>query len=662
MTQLKGIQGVFLERWPTVSYKRLACSIMIFCSGILSPLAMADAPPVEHFTRSPTYQNVTISPSGKYLAATVRRGELEGVAILERENLKPVFAHQYGKDFEIFALDWATDETLLISPGIRLPSRTDYVFPTGEILALNIKNQRSKMLYGYRAGEKQTGSHIKKRENTYASARLVHVLPDKPNYVLIETRPFGLKGGVTQLHRLDVRNGRLRDLAKAEDLRSYFVTDLAGELALRVRYDAQNDLHIDRKKKNGFEALTSTAAQKGSLVPWFAAAGGGFYAFDDRKTDTASIALLQLDGTSEVLHHNPKLQPERFLYNRTQDVWGVRFAGVFPEYFYPDPKHPLAHMHQRLRKTFPKGDVEFTSFSDDGRFVTALVHSDTNPGRYYLLDLSEGGVVELLETRDWLTPEGLREMQPVEIKARDGQRVIAMLTLPEQEKAPAVVLVHGGPHGVYDRWGFDATVQLLASRGYAVLQVNYRGSGGYGHKFERAGYGEWGGLMQQDVTDATQWLADSGSVDPKRICIMGGSFGAYSALTGAFQEPDLYRCAIGYAGVYDLPLLFEKGDIQLQNSGTNYLLDTLGDDQEELRKRSPVFNAEKIKAKVFLAHGGLDLRAPPDHAKRMRKQLVKAGNDPHWLFLDREGHGFGGAENRTKFYSEVLDFLDTNLR
>ena len=153
-----------------------------------------------------------------------------------------------------------------------------------------------------------------------------------------------------------------------------------------------------------------------------------------------------------------------------------------------------------------------------------------------------------------------------------------------------------------------------------------------------------------------------GRVDASKLCIMGGSYGAYAALTGVFQEPDKYRCAIGYAGVYELPFMFEKGDIQLRNSGVNYLRDTLGEDSDEMRRRSPVFNADKIKAGVFLAHGGLDVRAPPAHAKRMRKQLVKAGNPPRWMYLEREGHGFYGAKNREAFYAAVLEFLDEHTK
>lgn len=640
--------------------------ILLIALFALQPFQVlfASEVPVEHFTRSPSYQNVTISPSGKFFASTFRNADFQGVAILNRETLAPVAAQQYGEDAEIFELNWASDDVLLVSPGIRLPGRTDFVFPTGEIMAFNVKSQRSKLLYGFRAGQTQTGSHLKKRDDNYEFARVVDALPGKPNHVLIETQPFLGGADVSKIQRIDVRNGRLKSLAKSDDRRSRFVTDLKGDVALRVRYDGKNEAHVEVKQKSGYLSISSSFTADGFLEPWYAAPGGGFYAFDDRSADVSSVVMMQPDGTTKVLHSRANRQPEQFLASRSGEVWGVRYSGVYPEYYYPNAKHPVALMHQRLRKTFPTSDVVFTSYTDDNRYITAFVYADQNPGMYYLIDLEKGGLVELLEARPWLKEVPLREMQPVEIKVRDDQKVIAMLTLPpsSEEKPPAVVLVHGGPHGVHDRWGYNSTVQLLASRGYAVLQVNFRGSGGYGGEFLRAGLGEWGGLMQQDVTDATRWLVASGSINPKKICIMGGSFGAYSALTGSFQQPDLYQCAIGYAGVYDLPLIFEKGDIRTTVSGVNYLRDTLGNDLQELRNRSPVFNTDKIKAKVFLAHGGLDQRAPPAHAKRLRKQLQESGNDPQWFFLGKEGHGFSNPENRASFYQEVIGFLDKSLK
>jgi len=194
-----------------------------------------------------------------------------------------------------------------------------------------------------------------------------------------------------------------------------------------------------------------------------------------------------------------------------------------------------------------------------------------------------------------------------------------------------------------------------------VLQINYRGSGGRGREFEAAGYGKWGREMQDDITDGVRWAIADGAIDPNRICIFGSSYGAYAALTGAYREPDLFRCAIGMSGVYDLPMMFEKGDIPRTDYGVRYLEEAVGTDQEELKRRSPAYNAERIKASVLLIHGAQDQRAPIQHAVRMKAALEKAGNPPEWLTESGEAHGFQDEKHRALAYEKILDFLAKHL-
>ncbi|MCU7375871.1 alpha/beta fold hydrolase [Paucibacter sp. O1-1] len=232
---------------------------------------------------------------------------------------------------------------------------------------------------------------------------------------------------------------------------------------------------------------------------------------------------------------------------------------------------------------------------------------------------------------------------------------------PDGKYLPLVVLVHGGPYGVRDRWEFTPDVQALATRGYAVLQVNYRGSGGYGAKFERSGWGEWGRAMQNDLTDATRWAVKEGIADRNRLCIMGGSYGGYAALMGVSVEPDLYQCAIGYVGVYDLRLMKKRGDIPQSSYGKNYLQRVLGTDEDELARRSPVEYADAITAKVFLVAAENDSRVPPLHSERMRDALKRAGKAPEYLLGRGEGHGFYDPKNVEAFYERSLKFLDSAI-
>jgi dipeptidyl aminopeptidase/acylaminoacyl peptidase len=249
------------------------------------------------------------------------------------------------------------------------------------------------------------------------------------------------------------------------------------------------------------------------------------------------------------------------------------------------------------------------------------------------------------------------------VKVRDGVKIRGYLTTPKgkSKNLPMIVLVHGGPHGPFDDYDFNYEPQLLASRGYAVLQVNYRGSGGRGREFMVSGYRHWGHEMQNDITDAVKWAIGYGVADRNRICIYGGSYGAYAALTGAYREPDMFKCAVGLAGIYDLPLMFNRGDIKDLKSGVRYLNDVLGGDEADLRERSPVYNAEKIKAAVLLIHGKEDERAPFEHAKRMREALQKAGNPPEWLSEGGEAHGIFNEDHRAQVYELMLAFFAKHI-
>jgi dipeptidyl aminopeptidase/acylaminoacyl peptidase len=194
-----------------------------------------------------------------------------------------------------------------------------------------------------------------------------------------------------------------------------------------------------------------------------------------------------------------------------------------------------------------------------------------------------------------------------------------------------------------------------------VLQVNFRGSGGYGYGFRHAGYREWGGKMQDDVTDATRWAIEQHIADPQRICIFGASYGGYAALEGAVKEPDLYRCAIGYAGVYDLRMQYTRGDIRESNVGRSYLKKTLGDDEALLRGHSPIEQIDKLKAKVLLAVGGADRRVPPVQGEHLHDALNARHIEHEWIYHVTEGHGFVDERHRVDLFEKIVAFLDRNI-
>jgi len=259
----------------------------------------------------------------------------------------------------------------------------------------------------------------------------------------------------------------------------------------------------------------------------------------------------------------------------------------------------------------------------------------------------------------------MASVEPFAFKARDGLELHGYLTRPpgkpDAKQLPLVVLVHGGPYEIRDSWRFDPEVQLLASRGYAVLQVNFRGSGGYGDAFLRAGFREWGGKMQDDVTDATRWAIAEQVADPARICIAGTSYGGYAALEGAVKEPDLYQCAIGNAGVYDLRLMTTRGDVPQSLFGDNYLKMVLGENKEQLWDRSPIAHLDRLKAAVMLVVGGADARVPAVQGENLHNALLQRKVEHEWVYERTEGHGFFTEAHVTALYERMLAFLDRHI-
>jgi dipeptidyl aminopeptidase/acylaminoacyl peptidase len=230
---------------------------------------------------------------------------------------------------------------------------------------------------------------------------------------------------------------------------------------------------------------------------------------------------------------------------------------------------------------------------------------------------------------------------------------------------PLVIMPHGGPW-VRDVWGYNPMVQLLANRGYAVLQMNYRGSTGYGDELYQQARREIGGKIQDDIEDATRWAIAAGVADPKRVAIMGGSYGGYSALFGLGRNPELYRCGISIAGVTDWPAIYEDSDVAESKSATRYWREQIGDpakdkDLARLRAVSPVYFADKITAPVLIIQGKDDPRVPQDQAKRMIAALEKEGRKPESLFLGGIGHSHGQPKDRVKIYNQVVAFLERNL-
>jgi dienelactone hydrolase len=631
--------------------------------------------PLEFFTKFDEFGGVKISPDGEFIASLAGTYGRSMVVFQDIKNKRTVASVSVPEDCEIDDYFWVSPTRLIYTIAQREAGQVRPT-PTGEIRAINRDGTALREIYGYRAEESTLDTHLAKRKSSYATPELLSSLRRDPNNILIAEHPWRrISNGYAYdwdakalISRVDVYSGKKQKIDAAP---------LAGA---RLLLDNDDNVRFAFGRNDRQQYTVSWKSQPDSKWTSFALEG-----FDDENVyplrftkDNRSVYLTGMhnDENYEALYRLDLQthQVEKVYGFANMDVEGIisDFADrdVIGVSGYADREtqawlrtgDPAVQTYQALQRAFPDQTVRVTSTSEDGKLAIVYVDSDVNPGDYYLFDTVTKHAEFLRAGRIWIEPKQMRPKEAIALKARDGLELHGYVTRPAGDGPhPLVVLPHGGPHGVRDSWEYDPEVQLLASRGYAVLQVNFRGSGGYGTDFETAGYGEWGAKMQDDLTDATRWAIEQKIAAADRICIYGASYGGYAALMGAAREPDLYRCAIGYAGVYDLPLMWDTGDTPDSNFGRAYLERVIGSDVAKLRARSPVYNAQSIKAPVLLIHGKEDSRVDYQHAKRMRAALEENKKKVEWLALGGEGHGIYDENSRREVYERILQFLDANL-
>lgn len=638
------------------------------------PLFAASVPevPLTDLARKAQFDHVKISGDGHYLAATTVVKGKPMLALVDLVNHKgSMLTPREGN--QVVDFWWANNHRVLYTEGTKV-SGWDRPFGTGEIFAVNGDGSGAQLLFGYRAGGALNATHIQQPQAERASAELVDTLRNGDgNHVMIAVTPWdsGADGAYTQIYVMDVNSGTKRPVGTAPLRNASFVVDNHGIARFAMGLDSHAYPVVYYRSGDGqswdllFQGgstrsvpVPATFSQDDSQVFMWCQAKGAVGALC--PWDVATRTLKEPVWSSEVA------EGQHLMHTLDRrDVVGV----------YAMPSTPSASAFVAgsdtmkaigaLSKALPGESVRIVSSTDDGGKAVALASSDMDPGTYYLWDKATGKAEPLLKRADWIKPNQMAAMQPIEFKARDGMVVHGYLSMPpgreEAKHLPLVVMVHGGPFGIRDDWAFDPTVQAMATRGYAVLQVNFRGSGGYGSSFEQAGYKEWGGKMQDDVTDATHWAIDQGIGTAGRICIFGGSYGGYAALEGAVKEPELYRCAIGYVGVYDLAKMYTDGDISDRVVGKSYLRTTLGTDPAVLAARSPINQLDKLKASVMLVVGGQDVRVPPVQGESLHAALNQRGVPHEWLYKSDEGHGFYDEKNSTELYERLVQFLDRNI-
>ncbi len=640
--------------------------------GLTAGTSMAaDLPPIEDFFRPSTYSSAQISPNGKYLGIIVDRGDQDILTIMKMEDLSILKVNQLPDGKSVARFSWVGDERLMFTASRKYGA---FAAPsgTGEWFAVNadVSQARPIIFYGTRSATER-GKTVGNQ-----SFSLADPLDEDPQHVLMEANYRRSADGVgTEMVLVDTFTGTRKVVARAPTDNCSLTLDEKKEVRFALCVDDENEkgeydqvTELYRREADDSWTLVNKSGSGGfDLNVLGTSKNGTIYALqDDRKVPAAFGTVDRTTGAFKPLFQDKVTEVSSWVSSPTDDtVLAVMTEAGAPRITLVDEQHPDTELYASLAGAFPGQVVNFASATRDGKKILVSVYSDKNPGELYLYDRDTAKARFLLKGREWVDPAKAASIRSFSFTARDGLKVHGYLTIPagsNGKNLPLIVNPHGGPMGPRDNWRYNPETQLFASRGYAVLQVNYRGSGGFGKAFQDMAYGQWATGIMNDVIDATKWAIKDGVADAERICIYGASFGGYSALMAPARDQELYKCAFGYVGLYDAQIQFKLSDTGDSNSGTRYLQRAFGATRAEQDAMSPINHVGKITLPVMMAAGARDPRCPPEHTEKMFAALEAAGNKPEGMIIaSGEQHGFYKLENNVNLYTQMLGFFGRHI-
>jgi len=625
----------------------------------------------EALAKNSQYYGAEISPDGMHIAMTIRGDDgKRKLAVVKSSDFSSVGGADFGKKQEVGEVYWINNTRLVIEvlqyrPWLEQPGFY------GELFAIDFDGSRGEMIYGYRAGQDQVGSKLKKKQQTFGWATVINLLANREDEILISSQPMTVGGAsVPTVHRLNVKNGKLSGVVAGGPVNfADFIADDDGNLKVAVGTDRnfKTRVYFYNDDKRDWQEVPAGEFGEGYQALTVDDSGQYLFYVDDANQDTEGLFKLNLKtGDKSHIYTDEEVDITQVNFSTDRStVYALRTDPDYPVYTMLNTESEEAKRYKYFLSKFPGYKVTITSHSDDENLWMIYASNDISAGGYYLYNAKQDSFKLLFSNMTHLPRAKLSESIPIQFKASDGHLVKGYITypvsVPETENVPLVTLVHGGPQA-RDYWSFDREVQLLASQGYAVLRVNFRGSSGYGNKHFSGSVKEWGNRVQQDIIDGTRWAISQGGIQQDKVCIMGASFGGYSAVQSATLSPDLFKCVVANAGVYDLEMMFEEGDIPRAIWGKKFLESQLGTDTALMRKYSPVHNVAKLQAPVLIAHGAKDVRVPIEHAEALRDAMDKHNKPYEWFVKESESHGFFDEQNRGEYYQKVAEFLAKHLK
>jgi len=633
-----------MRTMTSVRYVVLALAVLLCAGSMVATAAEPPLIPMRDFFRNPDQVAFELSPNGEYVAFLMPWQNRLNVHV-QKVDADPATAPvrvTSATERDVYGFVWKGNDRIL------------YVQDTG--------GDENFRLYSVRID----GTNVKDL-TPFAGiqTRFVDELIDNDTEMLISLNRRDPR--IFDVYRVNVDTGDLTLIAENPGNITGWMTDNLGRLRIATTADGVNTSLLYRATEaDSFRTLLTTSFRE-RLTPLY-------FSFDDRLLYVSSnlnrdkAAIFRYDPERaellDLVYEHPEVDVSTVLRSRARKVFtGVTFTTDRTGYHFFD--EPRRQLQERLEQRLPGYEVALSGMSRDERRVLVVTYSDRTMGTYYVYDIPTDRLRKLADVSPWLDEKGMAEMKSITYRSRDGLTIHGYLTLPvgpEPRNLPVVVNPHGGPW-YRDRWGFNPEVQFLANRGYAVLQVNFRGSTGYGKAFWEASFKQWGKAMQNDISDGVQWLIDQGIADPQRVAIYGGSYGGYATLAGLVFTPELYACGVDYVGVSNL-FTFLNSFPPYWEPMRKMWYELVGDPETEkdlLTAASPVFHVDRIRAPLLVAQGANDPRVNRAESEQIVAALQARGIDVAYILKENEGHGFQLEENRFEFYRAMEGFLGKHL-
>jgi dipeptidyl aminopeptidase/acylaminoacyl peptidase len=615
--------------------------LMLFTASIFGQAGEVPLIPMKDFFRNAEKRSYQISPDGDYLSFMQ--------PVNSRMN---VFIQKIGED-KTTQVTFATERDI-----------SGY-FWKGNNRIIYIQDSKGDENFRLFAVDRDAKNQKDLTPFDKVRASILDDLEDVPDEMLIQMNKENPQ--VFDVYRINVNTGEMIVVGQNPGNITGWLTDHNGKLRIATTTDGVNSSILYRDKEEQEFKILKTTTFKETLAPiFFTFDNKNLYMASNIGRDKAAIIEYDIANNKEikVLYENPDYDVSGLNYSRKRKVLTfANYIGWKQENHFFDKE--AEEIFKDLTSKLPGKQIAITGNNKTEDKLLVRTYSDKSLGAYYFYNVNTRELSKLVDVSPWLYENDLADQKPITYKTRDGLTIHGYLTLPkgvEAKNIPVVINPHGGPW-YRDAWGFNPEVQFLANRGYAVLQMNFRGSTGYGREFWEKSFKQWGKTMQDDISDGVKWLIDQGVADPKRVGIYGGSYGGYATLAGLAFSPELYACGVDYVGVSNL-FTFQKSIPPYWEPYKEMLYEMVGHPQKDsllLRDASPVFHVDNIKAPLLVAQGLNDPRVNKAESDQMVEALKKKGIDVPYMVKDNEGHGFRNEENRFDFYSAMEQFFFKHL-